>query len=362
MKISEILKEALASAWASKVPSLLVAVVSAAMCFVALMTVGQSAASQAAVQASLAGAGGRMLVVRDTTGAGFVNQRTLSTVNALSSVVTAVGVGFAFDSNNGAIGAGGTLVTTWPVLGDLPSVLTLLEGRWPLPGEALVTVSAQMSLGLVAPAGFLAHGDDTYPIVGLCAPRDGFTDFSSGAVVNANQVLPAVELMAVIDSINDAPATQTAVLGILASTDPTGMSIQSPRGLSELSQQVGNQLAGFGRSLLLLILGVGGLFVAAVVLADVLVRRRDLGRRRTLGITRIDLMMLVTLRATVSALIGAAVGTTAAVVVTGHFGYAPSATFAISVAVLATLTAAIAALAPVGYAANIDPVRVMRTP
>ena len=362
MRLTAIIREALTSAWASKVPSILVAVVSAAMCFVALMTVGQTAANQAAVQASLAGAGGRTLIVRDMTGLGFINERTLSVVNGLSSVDTAIAVAMPFDSTNGRLGPGGTLVTTWPVYGDLSSAVKLLLGRWPAPGEALITASAQAAMGLVAPTGFLAHGTDQYPIVGLYAPLDGFDDFATGAVVNANSAIPANELRVVIGNISAAAATQSAVLQILAPSDPGGVSIQSPLGLSELSQTVGSQLAGFGRSLLLLILGVGGLFVAAVVLADVLVRRRDLGRRRTLGVTRADLVSLVTLRAAVSALIGAVIGSVAAVVVTSRIGYASSVGFATAIAILATLTAAIAALAPAAYAANTDPVRVMRTP
>ena len=72
----------------------------------------------------------------------------------------------------------------------------------------------------------------------------------------------------------------------------------------------------FGRSLLLIILAVGGFFVASVVLADVLVHGRDLGRRRTLGAAR----------------------------------------------VLAILAAVAAAVLPAIFAAVRDPVRVLRTP
>jgi len=129
-----------------------------------------------------------------------------------------------------------------------------------------------------------------------------------------------------------------------------------------LNQAVSDQLAGFGRSLLLMILGVGGLFVAAVVLADVLVRRRDLGRRRTLGITRGDLTALVTIRAAISAALGALLGATAGMITCTRIGYTPSISFTTAIAILAVLTAATAALAPAAYAARLDPVAVMRTP
>lgn len=41
MRIGALIREALATAWAAKIPSGLVALVAAAMCFVALSTVGQ---------------------------------------------------------------------------------------------------------------------------------------------------------------------------------------------------------------------------------------------------------------------------------------------------------------------------------
>lgn len=364
MRLRSLLTEAATSAWAAKIPAILVAVVSAAMCFAALFTVGANAANQAAVQASLAGAGARTLIVRDATGdQGFINTRTLGAVDALSTTQTAIAVGLAFDSVNGRVGRGGTLVTTWPVHGDLPTAVQLTVGRWPQPGEAIISSPAQASLGLAAPAGFLAAGTNQYPIVGAFTASAPFDDMATGAIVNANNTATtATELRVVIDTITNAPTTQTAVLGILAPTDPTKVSLQSPRGLAELTDQVAAQLASHDQATLLLILGVGGLFVAAVVLSDVLVRRRDLGRRRTLGATRSDLATLVTIRATLPAGAGALVGTASALIITNQTGYSPPLSFAAAVALLAAITAAVAAIAPAAYAARLDPVKVMRTP
>lgn len=356
------IREAAASAWAAKVPSLLVAVVTAAMCFVALMTVGQTAASRAAVEASIEGAGARTLIVRDTTSdQGFINTRTLSAVSALSSVQSSLALGLPFDSVNGRIGQGGTLVTTWPVHGDLPHAVTLTRGRWPQPGEAIVSTSAQTKLGLPEPVGYLLSGTVQYPIVGQFGAASPFDDLAGGALVNANTTDTASELRVVISSITAAPQTQIAVLGILAPSDPTGISVQSPLGLAELTRSLNSQLASSARSLLLLILATGGLFVAAVVLSDVLVRRRDLGRRRTLGATRADLALLVTTRAALPAGIGAILGSGIATFITNQSGFAPPLDFTAAVAVLAILTAAAAAIAPAGYAATRDPVQVMRT-
>ncbi len=163
-------------------------------------------------------------------------------------------------------------------------------------------------------------------------------------------------------TIAAAPATQTAVLSILAPSDPAQVAVESPVGMAALSGTVDTQLAGFGRSLMLLILGAGGLYVGAVVLSDVLVRRRDLGRRRTLGATRADLTTLVTLRSLIPAFAGAVLGSAIAWLSGPAFGMTVALDFTIAVATLATLTAALAAVAPASYGAALDPVSVMRTP
>ena len=93
------------------------------------------------------------------------------------------------------------------------------------------------------------------------------------------------------------------------------------RALAAGNATITGELAGLGRSLLLLILGAGAFFVAIVVLADVLIRRRDLGRRRTLGIGRADLVLLVAVRTAAPAVLGAVVGAgTGYAVVVGQGG------------------------------------------
>jgi putative ABC transport system permease protein len=358
-----IIRESLASAWATKVPSALVVIVAAAMCFVSLATVGRTAANEAAVRASFEQAGGRTLVVRDQSEKHeFINPRALGAVNALSTVELAVTLGTTFDSTNGRIGRGGALVPTWPVQGDLTGVVQMVRGRLPQAGEAVISALAQAKLGLAEPIGFLQAGANQYPIVGQFDPVEGFTDFAAGAVVNNADAATGVEMRVMLTSIAAAQATQTAVVSLIAPRDPQLLSVESPAGVAELTRIVGEQLSGFGRNLLALILGVGGLFVAVVVLADVLIRRRDLGRRRTLGVTRADLTILVTLRAVICALMGSVLGCAVEVALDGGSGHLPPLSFVIAVALLTVITAGVTALAPAFYAARLDPVRVMRTP
>jgi putative ABC transport system permease protein len=99
-----------------------------------------------------------------------------------------------------------------------------------------------------------------------------------------------------------------------------------------------------------------------VVLADVLVRSKDLGRRRALGATRGTIISLVTLRTLGPALLGAALGTGLGIYLTHRLDATPPWQFTTGTATLALLAALAAAIPPALYAATRDPVRVLRTP
>ena len=75
MNLRTLLREAVTAARTSPVPSALVLLVVAAMCFAAVATVGRQAATEAAVAAELSGPGARVLTVTDTGGGVAVDQR-----------------------------------------------------------------------------------------------------------------------------------------------------------------------------------------------------------------------------------------------------------------------------------------------
>lgn len=168
------------------------------------------------------------------------------------------------------------------------------------------------------------------------------------------------QLRVVADSVPHTRAVQNAALAVL-DPDPASIQVVLASAANSAAQDLAGTFNGFGRSVLLLILGAGAFFVAAVVLADVLIRRRDLGRRRTLGITRTALIALVATRTVLAAAVGAAVGVVSGLWVASRGTDLPLA-FAGGVAFLATLTALIACLPPALLAASRDPVEIMRTP
>ena len=80
MNLRTLLREAVTAARTSPVPSALVLLVVAAMCFAAVATVGRQAATEAAVAAELSGPGARVLTVTDTGGTGFLTGATAATL------------------------------------------------------------------------------------------------------------------------------------------------------------------------------------------------------------------------------------------------------------------------------------------
>lgn len=352
----------LAEAWAVArsrlVPSLLVLVVVAATCFTSLATVGSQAAALAEVTARMEQAGARRLDVTDGTGQGFINMRTLASVRALDSVETAHVLGRPFDAVNGVLGQGSPSIPVWPTLDGVGSMVQIVQGRAPQPGEAIVSTTQLATLRLAVASGYVVSldGQQNLAVVGAFEPMAGFEDLAAGALTGGGDEL-GFQLRVMVDDIAAAPATVRAIMSILAPADASAARVESPTALAQTARDLTAQLQQQGRSLLLMILAAGGFFVAVVVLADVLVNRRDLGRRRTLGITRTDLVVLVALRTALTAGLGAVVG-----VVAGLLARAVPIPFAIATGVLGLLIATAASIPPALYAALRDPVTVMRTP
>lgn len=275
MRLLILLREALATTWANKVPSALVTFLVTVMVAATLATVGRTAAAEEQLEARMDAAGSRLLTVRDVRSNALLGASIIDQTSAMSFSERAVGTLPAIDVVPGPVGPGADRVPAWGITGDLAAVATLTAGRWPRPGEALVSASTQGTLGMTSPFGWV----------------------------------------------------------------------------TEATTSGGAELAV-----------VGSVLIAIVVLADVLVRRADLGRRRALGATRGTIVAIVTARTVIPALIGAGLGIGVGLWLTHRLGATPPTTFAAGVAILAVLAAAISAIAPALFAATRDPVAVLRTP
>ncbi|MDR2620347.1 MAG: hypothetical protein LBC29_04435 [Propionibacteriaceae bacterium] len=357
-----LLREAWVSTFTRVVPAVMVAVLCASMCATTLLTVGRTASAEADVMARMEQAGSLELVIGDNRNAGLLSPTVVNNVAALDVVERAVGLGSAVDVRSGTLAAGGNRVPAWGVVGDITAVATLIGGRFPLPGEALVSQAALEKLGHDYPTGYVTQGSVDYPIVGVFVAREPFSDLAAGVVFVAEVGTPAHTLHVITHTAAAAVLTQRLVLAIVSAPKLEDLTVQSATALAALQGEIAGDFGLFGRQLLLLVLGAGALLTGVVVLADVLLRRADLGRRRALGATRRILIALVMLRALIAALFGVVLGSAASLIVLTVWDVSVPTVFVIATVVLTLLAALAAALGPAVKAATLDPVTVLRTP
>lgn len=361
MRLSVLVRESARSAWAMKTASALILLVVAAVCAISVLTVGQAEANDREIREKLNQAGARVLVVSDTSGEGLVNLATLETISSLSTVQTAVALSKPVDVYNGKT-PGGNKAPSWYV-SDLSLLVDSVRGNLPEPGQGVVSEQSMQTLRFGEPMGYVSADQVTqYPVIGQVHLRQEFEDLAAGVLLQASDQTEYTQLRLLIDDIANVTQTQRAVISILGSADPRDLQVDSPQGLVMASQTLTGQLVSYNQTLLLMIMGAGAFFVMVVALTDVMLHRRDLGRRRALGITRGALTALTTVRSAVPALVGAIVGSGGALIYLRTRDIEVPLDFVGAVIILAVLSATVAALLPAAWAAGRDPVSVLRTP
>ncbi|MDO5535229.1 MAG: hypothetical protein Q4F65_11325 [Propionibacteriaceae bacterium] len=365
MRATELLRAATRSALASRTSSLLIVILVAAMCASVLATVGRSSAAQRDVLARWEQAGARTLTIGSPESSGLLTSAALDQIRRLSTVERAIGTLLPQDVTPASV-PGGPSVPSWTLVGDMSDAVELITGRWPLPGEALVSAQAQRSLGMDSPFGAVARitskTEDEWPVVGLFRAREPFTDLDGGVVIAGAPHATSSTLQVVATHPEAVKTTTAAIVSIIAPQQVSDLALDAPLTLAELRGEVAGDLGDLARLLLIAVLALGGLLITVVVFADVLIRRADLGRRRALGATRTTIVWLVLIRAALAATIGVVVGTTIGLIVVRQMSVTIPLDFILAVGVLALLTTAAATFIPATFAATRDPVRVLRTP
>lgn len=100
-------------------------------------------------------------------------------------------------------------------------------------------------------------------------------------------------------------AVTSAALTLVAPEDPTSIGIETSETLAAVRAAVRGELGSFSRNLITLVLAAGLVLTALSVYGAVTSRRRDFGRRRALGASRLFILGLVTAQTLVAAILGA---------------------------------------------------------
>jgi putative ABC transport system permease protein len=366
MRGRELIAEAWRTAAAQRASTLIVAALAAATVLTTLLTVGRTAAAETQIASRLDQAGSRVLTVQDSRRQELLHDAVIATIGKFDTVERAVGLSAPQDVTSGPTLGEGPKVPAWSITGELEDAADLTAGRWPGQHEAVLADEGARVLGVDGISGHLRAGDQDYAVVGRYRSRAPFNELDSGALLGSdrqhNGGASAASLHVVARDSSHVRHLQGHVLRVVAAPRPTDIDIRSPLDLAQLQQQVGTDVSRFGRTLLLLVSGGGAVLTALVVTAEVMLRRRDLGRRRALGASRDAVTALVTLRTFIAASGGTLVATGAGSAIVHAAGTLPPVRFIAGTAVVTLLTATAASLLPATIAARRDPVHILRTP
>jgi putative ABC transport system permease protein len=361
VRIRPLLREAVESARAQTVATVLVFLVTFAMCATVLLTQGRTAAANQQVLDTLDSAGTRSIIVRGSNGATFIPE-TIERLRSISAVEAAYGFGQARDSTNAQLRGGAKVPVRTAYGADLNALLDnsrgAIAGVYASPG-------ALEQLGMMAVSGAVRLADGReYPVLDavntpehlrfldpvllLPDPQDGGDGIAVLVIVATDASLVS--------------AVTEIVTGLLDGYDRSQVTIETSAQLALVRTTISEQLAGSGQALTLMILLANALLVMVVLGALVLLRRRDYGRRRAIGATRSQVAFIVIAQACMISTVGSATGLLVSLGTLASSGQVPPISFATAVAVLTIVTATLASIVPASVAARRDPVRELRVP
>lgn len=362
------LREMLASAIAQRVFTLVTVLVVAGSTMTILMTSGRSAAAEAAILSRIDAQGTRTIVVQSKGGATDVSSALVDRIAALPLVESVVGLGRVLDATAAAIPAG-------PKVG-VRMVYGSIGGRrlWQpddLPAGPVVFTSraSAATAGLSASAGTLRLIDGReYTVAGELPVPDFLKQLEPLAVIppSRSAVIEPITLSTIIvlaAAPEDVAFLSSLVRGYLVDVPRDDISVSTSEEMASLRRAISGELTRQGRAVVIGVLGAATAATLVNVSGFVLMRRKDFGRRRALGATRLAMVVLVVGQVLLTAAVASVIG------VMGGVGWAiaqssprPPTVYVLAVATALTLTAAVAAAIPAAVAARRDPLRELRVP
>lgn len=357
------LVEAMRVALSQPVASAVTALIVAGVVGVIVSTTGQTVAIERDVLSRIDDAGTRTIVVEDLDGGAELDAGVVERIGALTGIDWAVGFGIATDARPRGLD-GAAAVPIRPYFGTLPA--NVATSPWePRPGTALAGVDAIRLLGFETAAGPVQLSGDQpgLGIVGWFDAGPPLEFLNRSLVTVPTEEDGVIRVIALASSAQRVSALRAAIASVVDAVDPGSIAVQTSDSLVQVRAAVQGELGTFGRSIVGGTLAAGLVLTALNVFGAVTARRRDFGRRRALGASRLDIVALVTIQTATIAIAGAILGVLAGTAIVHELvGSTPQPAFTLAVVVLAVLASTIAAVPPALVAAFRDPVQVLRIP
>lgn len=399
-----LLREIVATCVAQRVTSAVVGIIAAVSVGLVLGTAGLSAAAQAQVLTTVDQAGTRSLTIYSkSTNSGFPTS-LVDQLSKLDIVDHVTGIGQTVDTSNASF-SGGKRVALREVYGSLAEELTRPcpigtrppvptssgEGSLPLehPGQeceeqaqSTPAGSSQWSATDGTLRGYAT--EESLDILGIPAAGGTVRVVNDGmdiAIVGTVQLPQYLEKLSPTillpvqnpDYLNtiyvsthtpaQVPLLKDLVRSELREYSSEDYSVETSEAYGKLRAAIDGQLTASTHTLILGVLAAAAGATMLVVWAVVLLRRKDLGRRRALGATRVMIVSLVIGQVALLATTGAtlAIGVACAVMAVAGQPF-PPASFAGAVALAVISISTLMASIPALWAAHRDPLSELRVP
>jgi putative ABC transport system permease protein len=358
-------REALATAWAQPVASIVTIVMVAGMCATVLLTTGRTVGAEQAVLGSIDSAGTRSIIVRAEAGAGLTSD-VLGRLAEIDGIAWAGAFGPATDVQNAAF-PDATKVPMRLAWGSSFESFGVPEVQPVENGSAWASTVALEQLGMPdRVGGVVASSGAEVAVVGELEVPDYLRFLEPLVILPQSTDAPAqpISVLVVIAARPDlVTPVALATQSVLAVDDPTMVTVATSESLATLRGLIEGQLGSFGRNLVIVIFALTAVLVAAILYGLVMLRRKDFGRRRALGASQGLIVALLLTQTAALAIVGSIVGSAAAAIALAATGDPlPGVDFFAAVAVLAVLVGVVAALVPALAAARRDPLKELRVP
>ncbi|MFC5999425.1 FtsX-like permease family protein [Quadrisphaera sp. GCM10027208] len=349
-------------ATSQRVLSLAIGLISAGVVVTTLATAGRVVSAERAVLERIDDADVTVIQVVDDEGGAGLDAVTVRRLESMSTVAWVVGLGPVEDVRPSGL-PGAEPVPARYVVGSSPALrLPPDSGFRP---QAVVGDASRDRLGLVDSSGAvdLTSGVQL-PVVGTFTASPPLSSLRELVlIVEPSWTGPLRRIHVQVRNPEDVLVTAEAVQAVLGDGDNAAARVEVAQDLALVRAAVQGELGGTGRATVLQTLAAGLLLATLTIFAGLQGRRRDFGRRRALGATRVQLTGVVVLHVLLAAVPGALLGAVGgSVAVVALSGSGPGWQYPVAVALLTVAAMVLAAALPAVTAAWRDPVAALRVP
>ncbi|MDX1450836.1 MAG: ABC transporter permease, partial [Acidimicrobiia bacterium] len=216
--------EAIRSASAQPVSSIVTALIVGGVCAAILSTTGQTVQAERSVLGQIDAAGTRSVIIADTQGNAGITADAVDRIGRLSGVEWVVGLGPAFDVRPVA-NPGSRPVAVRTVHGELPPMSGMgLPGI----GRAVAGIEAQRALGFVTPFGGVTGEGADLAMVGVFAAAYPLEFLDRGLLTRphpGDHTVRTIHILATESRL--VSQVSAAALAVLAADDPSSVALET---------------------------------------------------------------------------------------------------------------------------------------